>query len=356
MKPFISVIIPCFNVARYLPQCMDSLERQTIGIENLELIFVDDASTDGGETWRCIMEFERRYPESVIAVHLEENRRQGGARNAGLCYANADYIGYVDSDDWIEPQMYEKLYQCVKEHECDIAGCRMLLNFPGGGETAYEDAEVSEDFIRYEKSIMEGGTHWVTDFFKSGYSAGIYAAIYRKRLLTEPGVCFPEQMKYEDNYWQPVMLLYAKSFYHLPDNLYHYRQHDASTVHERNDIRQFDRLDIELMKLETYKKLGVYERFQKEIEWDFLGYYYANTVWKLWLLFDDPPYETYIRMTQTVRDLFPEYQENPYLSQEEASLKHVLIDLIGRNLNRQQFLETGKVVLEWSRGDMEDKI
>ncbi len=355
MKPLISVIIPCFNVSRYLPQCMESLERQTIGIGNLELIFVDDASTDGGETWRCITEFERRYPDSVIAVHLEKNGRQGGARNAGLCYANADYIGFVDSDDWIEPQMYERLYRCVRENECDIAGCRMFLNFSDGTEVPYEKEDAPEEFVRYEKSIIEGGMHWVSDLIKSEYSAGIYAAIYRKVLLMKPYVSFPEHMKYEDNYWQPVLLLYARSFYHLPDNLYHYRQHDASTVHERNDVRQFDRLDIELMKLDTYRKLGIFERFAKEVEWDFLGYYYANTLWKLWLLFDEPPYEVFVKMTDTVKALFPDYRENPYLSREQESLKHIMIGLIDRNLNRQQFLETGNIVLEWSRGDMEEK-
>ena len=99
---------------------MTSLANQTIGIEKLQLIFVDDASDDGGETWNCLLEFESHYPEQVTVVHLDENIRQGGARNVGLEYAQADYIGYVDGDDWLESAMYERLYQCMKEYNCDI--------------------------------------------------------------------------------------------------------------------------------------------------------------------------------------------------------------------------------------------
>lgn len=80
MKPLISIIIPCFNTAEYLPQCMESLEKQTIGFDKLQFIFVDDASTDDNKTWNCIVQFEHIHPNEVIAVHLDENRAQGGSK------------------------------------------------------------------------------------------------------------------------------------------------------------------------------------------------------------------------------------------------------------------------------------
>lgn len=345
-RPLVSVIIPCFNVADYLPECMESLERQTIGIENLQLIFVDDASTDRGATWRCITEFERRYPESVVAVHLEENGRQGGARNVGLCYANADYIGYVDSDDWLEPEMYEALYRCVRENACDAADSRIMMDFPDGRELVYQ-AKPGE-FVQFEKSIIEGGTHWVTAFLGKGYGGSTASGIWRKDIITEHHIYFPEGLKYEDNYWLYVMLLYIRSYCHLPNDFYHYRQHAVSTVHKKNDAGHLDRLDIELMKLDTYRKLGIFERFEREIEWDFLGHYYLNTVQQLWTMYDEPPYEVYVRMTETVRELFPDYGKNPYLQKEGESLSRILIDLIDKNLNRQQFLAAGKLIMEYT--------
>lgn len=348
--PLISVIIPCFNVACYLPQCMESLERQTIGIDNLEFIFVDDASTDDGATWDRITEFERRYPDSVVAVRLEQNLRQGGAMNVGISCASASYIGFVASDDWIEPEMYETLYRCVREHGCDAADCRMMMNFPDGRELVYRP--LPGDFVQYEKSIIEGGTHWVTVFMQKGYGGSTACGIYRKKIITEHHIYFPEGLKYEDNYWGYVLLLYIRSCYHLPNDFYHYRQHAASTVHRKNDAGHLDRLEIELMKLDTYRRLGISDRFKREIEWDFLGYYYLNTVQQLWTMYDEPPYEVFVKITGNVRVLFPDYRSNPYLQREGDGLNRILIDLIDKNLNRQQFLAAGELITEYARTEV----
>ena len=103
----VSVVIPCYNAAAWLPKCFLSLAEQTMGMEDLELIFVDDASTDNGRTWEMLLLFERAYPDSVIVIRLEENRRQGGARNEALLYASGEYISFVDADDWVLPGLYE---------------------------------------------------------------------------------------------------------------------------------------------------------------------------------------------------------------------------------------------------------
>ena len=97
MQPLISVIIPCYNVSKYLDRCMDSLLKQTIGYNKLELIFINDASTDN--TLDMLLGYEEKYPDTVLVINLEENKKQGFARNLALEYATGKYIGYVDSDD-----------------------------------------------------------------------------------------------------------------------------------------------------------------------------------------------------------------------------------------------------------------
>lgn len=113
----ISVIIPCYNVENYLDRCMETIVNQTIGIENLEVILVNDASTDG--TLDKMKVWEDKYPEDIMLVTYEQNIRQGGARNVGMSYASCDYIGFVDSDDWIELDMYENLYRIAVEGDYD---------------------------------------------------------------------------------------------------------------------------------------------------------------------------------------------------------------------------------------------
>lgn len=80
----VSVVIPCYNAAGYLDKCIEQLLNQTIGIDNIEIILVDDASTDGEETRNLIRKYEEQFPNTVLAVFLAENMRQGGARNAGV--------------------------------------------------------------------------------------------------------------------------------------------------------------------------------------------------------------------------------------------------------------------------------
>ena len=91
-----------------------SLVQQTIGIDQIELIFVDDASTDKDATWNMLQEFERAYPESIMILKLEENMRQGGARNVALQYATGDYIAFVDADDFVADNFLLETYQNAK--------------------------------------------------------------------------------------------------------------------------------------------------------------------------------------------------------------------------------------------------
>lgn len=343
MKPLISVIIPCFNTAEYLSQCMESLEKQTIGFEKMQFIFVDDASTDDGKTWNCIIQFEHSHPREVIAVHLDENQAQGGAKNVGISYAEAEYIGFIDSDDWIEQDMYQKLYECVEKYQCDAADCCVIKNFSDGREVIF--TKQGDIYDHFEKSIVEGGTHWIKDFFHAGYGGYLVAGIYRKSIIEENNILFPEHLKYEDNYWSAILSVYLKTFYHLQDNYYHYRQRENSTVYLRNTSYYLDQMEIEELKIKTYKKIGIFERFEKEIESDFLHIYFCNTLIKLFAQQDMPSFEVCTKMVKRVRELFPNYLNNPYFKNEEFYT--TLLKLISKDINETQFREIGNMILQY---------
>ena len=103
----ISVIIPAYNVEKYIRRCMDSLVNQTY--EKLEIIVVNDSSTD--RTGDIIAEYAERFPEKVFQYNQKKNAGQAAARNFGLTKATGDYIGFVDSDDFVSTDMYELLYR-----------------------------------------------------------------------------------------------------------------------------------------------------------------------------------------------------------------------------------------------------
>ena len=121
----LSIIVPVYNMASdgKLNYCLDSLAAQTIS--DYEVITVDDASTD--ESFSILLEYEKKYPGKFKAVHSEVNKRQGGAKNIGLSLAKGEWIGFIDSDDWILPTMYEKLIGRAEETGADMVGCDYCL-------------------------------------------------------------------------------------------------------------------------------------------------------------------------------------------------------------------------------------
>ena len=119
----LSVIVPVYNMAKdgNLDYCINSLVGQTL--ESMEIIAVDDASTD--ESLEILRGFEKRYPGRVKAVASPENRRQGGARNLGLREAQGRYIGFMDADDWVVEDLYERMLNLAKSTGADVVGTDM---------------------------------------------------------------------------------------------------------------------------------------------------------------------------------------------------------------------------------------
>ena len=117
----ISVIVPCYNVEREIDRCVQSLVDQTLSISNMELILVDDASEDS--TANKLSVWEERYPDSIIVIRCTENGKQGTARNIGMQYATGEYIGFVDSDDYVEPAMYREMCRIADDERVDMVTC-----------------------------------------------------------------------------------------------------------------------------------------------------------------------------------------------------------------------------------------
>ncbi len=104
----ISVIIPMFNAEKTIKECLDSLVNQTI-FNEMELIIVDDCSSDKSPD--IVIEYESKYPENILFIRLDKNAGPGNARNVAMEYASGEYIGFVDSDDAVQPSMFEKMYE-----------------------------------------------------------------------------------------------------------------------------------------------------------------------------------------------------------------------------------------------------
>ena len=149
----ISVIVPCYNVEREIDRCAQSLVAQSLSISNMELIFVDDASEDS--TAQKLSVWEARYPDSIIVIRCTENGKQGTARNIGMQYATGEYIGFVDSDDYVESAMYREMCRIADDERVDMVTCLFVREEEDG--TIAIDAEKRADagksiWIRTERN------------------------------------------------------------------------------------------------------------------------------------------------------------------------------------------------------------
>lgn len=306
----ISVIIPCYNMEQYIDRCLESVMEQTIGLNALEVIVVNDASTD--HTLDKLKEWEEKYPNNIIVVTYEENMRQGGARNIGLQYASAPYIGYVDADDWIEPDMYEEMLNKMETGQYDVVKCKYIREHYQGEHSMVIENQNRED---KEYSFTQKNGFYHGQVGKTGncgeYGGQIWSGIYKKDMLIEHDIFFPEHLAYEDNYWGSILSLYVGRVYIIDKICYHYYINMQSTSTFIDSPHHFDRLVCEELKIKELKRRGALDIYYREFEWEFIRLYYLNTWHIFFMRFTYIP-DIYGDMRRVIEELFPDWANNPY--------------------------------------------
>lgn len=329
MDKLISIIIPCFNVENYIDRCFASLVNQTIGVDCLELIFVDDASTDG--TWERLVELEKNYPQSVIIIHCDENGRQGRARNIGLECASAPYIGFVDSDDWVEPDMYERLYAKIVENNCDIAMCRSYRD-TGTDERKLPPRQTGETSRMLRIDTTEKRRIFLAC---SSMEFLVWNKLYRTELLRDNEICFPEQLAYEDHYFAMLLYFYAQKVYILEERLYHYFVNEQSTVMAAGATHHFDILTVNTLLWAECEKRGFMQKYKAEISYQFLALGYLISMKMMLLRLPRVPYDYFLYLREEVLKRVPDYKENPYVQELVTDANKMVLELLGARVSEE---------------------
>ena len=303
----ISIIIPCYNVEKYIDRCLESVVTQTIGLDTMEIIVINDASTDN--TLDKLYQWERRFPENIMVITYEENLRQGGAKNIGLEYASGQYIGFVDADDWIDKDMYGLLYEKMCTLEVDAVKCKYEREAYAGEHAISEDNRHDVEYTFTAKNGLYYGQ--VKDCGNQGRYGSVCPGLYKRSMIVEHDIQFPEKLACEDNYFDAILNLYIGSLYILDKTMYHYFVNSASTMMSINAPHHLDRLKIELMLIDAFKERGAFEPWHDEIERDFLRRFYVNTWNIVFSRFTYIP-DIFPFMKKSVLQLFPEDKKNPY--------------------------------------------
>lgn len=298
----LSIIVPVYNMASdgKLEFCLDSLLNQTL--EDYEVIAINDASTDN--SLEILQQYQKKYPEKLVVDSLKENHRQGGAKNLGLSLSRGDFIGFVDSDDWVTLNCFERLLDKAKETGADVVACDFCY--------VYEHTMNPTDRVPCNLSEQVGElTHErkASLFMNPG---ALVTKIYQRNLLFDEPFAFPEHMFFEDNATGIELLRRAKHFEYIPEPMYFYYQHNASTVHVITMERCNDRLEAMRIMYKYASEKGYLEEFYDEIEYKFTNLFYQNTLFSYMQGTPKTDMGFVRRMGKEMRTVFPDFQKNKY--------------------------------------------
>lgn len=324
----LSLIVPVYNVAEYLPKCMDSLLAQPRG--SYEIILVDDGSTDGKSGALCD-DYAARYPALVRVIH-QANGGLGAARNTGLEAAGGEYLFFIDSDDWIAPDALSRLESEIEKTHADI----YVFTFRYVSDTGEMPAEPKLSGNAPGVRSLESCPDLLLD------PPGAWIHLCRRALFLDSGVRFPGRVWYEDLCTTPKLLLEAKSIVQLEDPLYFYYLRQGSIMRNANLRRNLEILDALETVRSHFAERGVLERYRPQLT--VLAVDDACAAAQR-VLMADPKAEFLPRFLEYVREKYPDYRREPMLKRLGKKKLILLTLLEGKHygLARTMFRLAGKL-------------
>ena len=218
----ISVIVPVYNVRKYLSKCLDSLINQTL--KDIEIICINDGSTD--DSLKLLEEYAAK--DSRINVINQQNQGVGAARNRGLETAQGEYVGFCDPDDWVDADFFESVYSASDNGIIDIIkGNADIVNFDGQVITHQEQTRIHKELEQSNIPLSGFGWAW-------------FSAIYKRELVNKFRINFPQTQYLEDVAFLSKMLYVSNSFKLVDSSFYHYFKRRDSLTNKKFSSKTYE--------------------------------------------------------------------------------------------------------------------
>lgn len=290
----VSIIVPVYNVEKYIKRCLDSLVNQTL--EDIEIIVVNDGSPDNSQL--IINKYKKQYPNKIKS-YIKSNSGLSDTRNYGLKKAKAEYIAFLDSDDWVETNIYEKMYKKAIEGNFDMVVCD--LKYAGIGAEKYVSSKFKKDLCD-KQEIKES-------------MIDIYPAVWNKlydRKLFETNIRFKKDVWYEDVEFIHRLYPYINSIGVVKEPLIYYFQREGSITSTYNN-KLYNYIDNLNGIIDFYKEKGFYDEYKKELEYVYIRYLFGTFMKNIIKTKDKSQYiKAYKMVTTNVRNNFKNYRKNKY--------------------------------------------
>ena len=237
----VSIIVPVYNVKDYLGRCLDSLLSQTL--EDIEILAVDDGSTDGSAD--ILAEYSAK--DNRILVLKKENGGLSDARNYAFSFIHGEYVGFVDSDDYVDPDMYKTMYEKAISTNSDIVECNLHHTWDD-----HEDTEIGEHITDKEQLIMNG-------------RSVVWNKIYKSSWLLNTNVKFPKGLIYEDVDFYCKIVPFLGTISYVDEPFVHYVQRSTS-INNFQTLKTMQILDILDDIYSFYKEKGFLNEYHDALE------------------------------------------------------------------------------------------
>ncbi len=310
-NPKVSVIVPVYNVEKYIDKCLNSLVNQTY--KNIEIIVVNDGTQDNSQ--KIIDNYSKKY--SNVKSFIKKNGGLSSARNYGLKHAKGDYIAFVDSDDWVNPKYIEKLFLKAISNNFDIVVCDLEYIYKNKNRVV--SSNIQDDI--FEKN----------DLMKSmGYIyPAVWNKLYSKRL-------FKKNIRFKLNVWfEDVEFIYKlypsiNSIGVVKEPLYYYLQR-PNAITNTFDKRLYDYIYNWNGIIDYYKKNNLFETYKDELEYSYVRYIFATFIKRATKLNNKKEYDNAVdEAIKNVNKNFKDYKKNKYL--KNLKLKNLYLRFFNKKL------------------------
>ena len=296
----LSVIIPVYNVENYIDRCLNSVIEQTI--EDIEIIIVNDGSTDSSQ--KIIEKYINQYPNRIKYLE-KENGGLSSARNFALPYAKGEYIAFLDSDDYIEKDMYEQMYNKAIEEDADLVECDFIWEYPNK-----KRLDIGKEYSNKKEAIEKA-------------RVVAWNKLYRREIIKKHNLKFPEGLRYEDVEFFYKFVPFIEKISFVRKCFVHYTQRQNSIANTQNSKTRdiFNALDN---VIEFYKQNGIYDEYKDQLEYIYTRFLLCSSLKRMCKISNKKERNLVLQETwKNINSKFPLWRNNKILKQ--FSLKNLYI-------------------------------
>lgn len=293
--PKVSVIVPVYNTEKYLEKCLDSLVNQTLS--DIEIIVVNDGSTDGSQ--KIIDSFQEKYKEKVISF-IKTNGGLSDARNYGMKFAKGDYVGFIDSDDYVDITMYEEMYSKATEENSDYVECDFYWVYHNKKRLDTREAYNGKKEMLVNARVVA------------------WNKLIKRELLDKTKIEFPVGYRYEDVEFFYKLLPHLDRVSFVEKPFIYYIQRENSISNSQNE-RTKEIFDVLNHVIEYYKTQGIYEEYVAELEYIYARFLLCSSLLRMVKIRDKDIRKNLLKQTWTnLNKKFPNWKQNKILKKEQG--------------------------------------